>query len=201
MFEKKFHDIILNIASGRQPIITDENYDISESVFILNMDITYDYYLDENIDLFYMKQPFDQSVEIFSNNDVFEFLDHTLIPFNRVCIYRFLEHISPNQVLYFIYQVSRVLETGGIVDVIVPNYKYLGQLLVNETLDDIKDEAKNIYLTTELLNESSDPHCSIWTEDRINYYWTLEKRFKINNINPNYIFDGRPYIRALIERI
>lgn len=135
--------------------------------------------------------------------DAYEYMERTSIIFNHVSIYRFLEHVPFTKVPYFIYLVSTVIEKGGIVDVIVPNYEILAGMLLRHDFPGNKDfEAHNILLTTELLNEPSCPHASIWTPDRMKYFWELEDRFKLININKNYDFDGRDiYIRAIMERI
>jgi hypothetical protein len=139
-------------------------------------------------------------------SDVNEFMERTRLKFNRVCIYRFLEHVSFTDVLYFIYLVSTVTEKGALVDVIVPDYTILAELLLAEDNyrdnDDFDFEAHNIILTTEMLNEPSCPHASIWTESRARYFWTLEKRFRIVNVVRGFKFDGREiYLRFVAERL
>jgi hypothetical protein len=137
--------------------------------------------------------------------DAYEFMERVFINFNHVCIYRFLEHVSFTKVPYFIYLVSTLLEKGELVDVIVPNYETLATMILQEDpLDPAGGnfEADNILLTTELLNEPSCPHASIWTPNRIRYFWELEERFKLIDIDNNYEFDGRDiYIRAIMERV
>jgi len=136
--------------------------------------------------------------------DAFEFMERVFINFNHVAIYRFLEHVSFTKVPYFIYLVSILLEKGDIVDVIVPNYETLAEMIIKEDLFDPSGgnfEPHNILLTTELLNEPSCPHASIWTPDRMRYFWELEGRFKVKEMDENFHFDGRDiYIRAIIER-
>jgi hypothetical protein len=135
--------------------------------------------------------------------DAYEFMERTSMIFNYVSIYRFLEHVPFTKVPYFIYLVSTVIKKGDIVDVIVPNYETLAEMIIKEDFPYDKDfEAHNILLTTELLNEPSCPHASIWTPARMKYFWELEERFKLIEINNNYEFDGRDiYIRAIMERI
>jgi hypothetical protein len=118
-----------------------------------------------------------------------------------VVIYRFLEHVSFTQVNYFLYLVSTVLKKDGLVDIIVPNYVLLAQKILNEKIDE-NFESHNILLTTELLNEPSCPHASIWTPDRVRYFVELEGRFKVETLSAAYSFDGRDiYIRFLARRI
>ena len=136
------------------------------------------------------------------NMDIFEFMERTSVIFDRVVIYRFLEHVSFTQVDYFIYLVSTVLHPGGQVDVIVPNYIQLAEMILNDNPRMSDFPEKNILLTTELLNEPSCPHASIWTPERMKYFWELEGRFKVGLQNPAYKFDGRDiYLRSFIERI
>ena len=98
------------------------------------------------------------------NEDAFRFMERTVLQFDRVAIYRFLEHVSFTQVLYFIYLVSTVTKKGALVDVIVPNYETLAGMIQqeeriykDETESDMYDKFENwnTLLTTELLNEPS----------------------------------------------
>jgi hypothetical protein len=133
-----------------------------------------------------------------------EFLERTILTFDKIFIYRYLEHVSFTEVLYFIYLLSMVTKPGATVDVIVPNYQVLAQMLMLENVYDYDFEQKNILLTTELLNEPSCPHASIWTPDRAVYFWEFENRFKVDpkNIETEFVFDGRDiYFRFQAERI
>ena len=134
--------------------------------------------------------------------DIYEFLERYHIPFNRILMYRFLEHVPKVKILYFIYLLSTAVKIGGIVDVIVPNYKALAKRILEENVNDPNFEAEDIITTFELLNEDYSPHCSVWTIERIIHFFELEGRFKIKKMTENYKFDGRDiYIRFLAERI
>jgi hypothetical protein len=192
---------VLNIAGGKISPLT-----LSESCFTVNVDTMY-YINDDPQKVERKRKNWEGSdtVDYYINADIFEYMEKTLILFDRVCIYRFLEHVSFTQLLYFIYLVSTVTQQGSTVDVIVPNYYRLAQMIIAE--DPIEPaggnfEAHNILLTTELLNEPSCPHASIWTPGRAYYYWELERRFKIQNVEPIFQFDGRDiYMRFKAERI
>jgi len=144
-----------------------------------------------------------QTLEINCRYDIFEFMERTKIIFDHIVIYRYLEHVSFTQLNYFIYLVSTVIHPGGIVDIIVPNYLTLADMIKYED-PYMKDfEASNIILTTELLNEPSCPHASIWTPIRAKYFWELEGRFKVNlnETEEQFLFDGRDiYLRFFARR-
>jgi hypothetical protein len=134
--------------------------------------------------------------------DIFKFMEKYPLKFDRLVMYRFLEHVKRTDVLYFIYLMSTSLKIGGMVDCIVPNYKLLAQRILTEDVFSVNFEAEDIIISTELLNEVSSPHASIWTEDRIKKFFELEQRFKVGKIITPFDFDGRSiYLRALIERI
>jgi hypothetical protein len=60
----------------------------------------------------------------------------------------------------------------------------------------------NILLTTELLNEPSCPHASIWTRNRAKYFFSLEGRFEVPHTWDSVKFDGRDiYLRFKANRI
>jgi hypothetical protein len=98
--------------------------------------------------------------------------------------------------------MSTALKIGGEIDIIVPNYRTLAKMLLNENVNGANFLKHNITLTYELLNEPSCPHASIWTKERANFFFTYEERFKITNFDPNYEFDGRDiYLRFIAKRI
>lgn len=204
--------LILNIAAGKfQPIpLKDDENDILVPKYILNVDTSYLTNIPastiESAITFWLKDEYKTSSSAYLNMDIFEFMERTYIKFDRVVIYRFLEHVPFTQVEYFIYLVSTVLKERGLVDVIVPNYVQLAELILSEAnyqkSPEFNFQAHNIKLTTELLNEKSDPHVSIWTPHRINRFWQLEERFIVKHQNPEFEFDGRDlYLRAIIERM
>ena len=195
---------ILNIAGGKfPPIPSGPN---PPPAFLVNVDkMYYECYEPVQVERAMKIWPGGQDETYSINTDIVEFMERTVMEFDRVCIYRFLEHISFTQVLYFIYLVSTVTKPGAVVDIIVPNYEILAQMILDEDPLDPSGgnfEAHNITLTTELLNEPSCPHASIWTPDRAHYFWGLEGRFKVHIISETFAFDGRDlYLRFLATRI
>ncbi len=189
---------ILNIASGKIPPL-----EMKRPVFLVNVDtMFYQNHDPAQVEKKAAEWKGTHNVEFKIKQDIFEFMERTTIEFDRVCIYRFLEHVSFTQVLYFIYLVSTVTKPGAIVDVIVPDYKVLAhRILTFDNPMSSNFEAENIELTTELLNEPSCPHASIWTVDRANYFWMLENRFFIDEIQTDFEFDGRDlYLRFIAKR-
>jgi len=89
-------------------------------------------------------------------------------------------------------------------DVIVPNYEVLAAMIRDEDVNSSNFERNNILLTTELLNQPSDPHASIWSPQRAKYFWEFENRFKIYSdlVCPNFKYDGRDiYLRFHVKRV
>jgi len=196
---------ILNIGAGKLPYLTDliKNQD-EKDLFIVNLDsMYYQHTSPADIEGCY-DQPGHENRTYYCKEDIFTFLERTRLEFDVVTIYRFLEHVSFTQVLYFIYLVSGVVNKGGIVDVIVPNYEILANMILKEKLSEKNFEADNILLTTELLNEPSCPHASIWTPARAVHFWEFEKRFIVHNgkLSSQFEYDGRDiYLRFQAERI
>lgn len=195
---------ILNIAAGKLQPLELKNEDLRET-FIVDVDPMYLSHTDPAIVENNWKEWTGQ--RYYRANvkmDAFEFMERTIMHFDKICIYRFLEHIPFDKVPYFIYLISTITRPGAIVDVIVPNYKLLAKMLLEEDdmLEDDSFEAHNILLTTELLNEPSCPHASIWTPTRADYFWSLEGRFRTKNYDDRFEFDGRDiYLRFFAERI
>lgn len=195
---------ILNIAGGKIEPIGLENF---VPYFLIDVDTMYYDHTDPAIveqNHKHWKQIGCERYKI--SEDIFTFLERTTLMFDRIVIYRFLEHVSMDRVLYFIYLLSTVTKPGSIIDIIVPNYEILAHMILSERPNVehnlIDFEAHNIVLTTELLNEPSCPHASIWTEYRARYFFGLENRFKIKTVYPEQKFDGRDvYLRFFAERI
>jgi len=186
---------VLNLGAGKFLPMVDE--ELIQQLKLLVINIDQGYYknftpseIEQNIAAF--EQASDEfTKKIYCNEDAFTFMERTIFTYNRISIYRFLEHIPLEKLLYFIYLMSTCLETNGIVDVIVPNYKILANMILNEDVTDSQFPAHDILLTTELLNEPSCPHASIWTIERAKYYFGLENRFEIIEHDERFHFDGR----------
>ena len=193
---------ILNVAGGKMRPI-----DLAGPYFLVNVDKMY--YRNADPDLIEQEYVLWRRLGSKSFNvrlDVFEFMERTALWFDKVCVYRYLEHVSMDKVLYFIYLLSTVTKKGATIDVIVPNYELLAKMILDEKVDvarkSINFESSNIILTTELLNEPSCPHASIWTTWRAHHFFQLEKRFIVREYSPRYEFDGRNiYLRFIAERL
>lgn len=193
---------ILNIAAGKFDPIPDKELK-GDPYLLVNLDTMY-YKIDEPAMIEKKFSDWTKTVtrKFYCNKDAFEFMERTRIIFDRVCIYRFLEHVSFTNLMYFIYLVSTITKPRSMVDIIVPNYITLAECILQEDVRDSDFESDNILLTTELLNEPSCPHASIWTPDRAYHFWEMEGRFKVRRLDQNFSFDGRDiYMRFKVERI
>jgi|WetSurSiteA1Bulk_404760.scaffolds.fasta_scaffold00271_16 hypothetical protein len=198
---------VLNIAAGKVLPLPFKDYITYKDVHgMITVNIDKYYFSDKKLKLVdeldvlvTESDSYNYSEDYYCNTDIFNYMERTKLFYDRVCIYRFLEHVKMRDVPYFIYLVSNVLLAGGIADIIVPDYKKLASMLITENID-TGFEANNILLTTEILNEPEDPHASIWTVDRIKYFWELEGRFVVEVIEP-FTLDNRDiYLRAIVRR-
>jgi hypothetical protein len=198
---------VLNIAAGKilpLPFKDYITYKDVQGLITVNIDKYYFedksvLYVDEIDELIANRNLSNSSDDFYCNTDIFKYMERTRLFYDRVCIYRFLEHVRMRDVPYFIYLVSNVLLAGGTVDIIVPDFQKLANMLSIEKID-TRFEANNILLTTEILNEPEDPHASIWTADRIKYFWELEGRFNVEVVEP-FTLDNRDiYLRAVVRR-
>jgi len=178
------------------------------NVFITNLDKSYEEITSSFGDIFDYHSSFNNSLPdelleeqgLFISYDVYKFLENYPLTFDQIAIYRFMEHVPLKDMLYFTYLLSTTVEVGGYIDVIVPDARKLSLMLVEE--GDNITQANDILLTTELLNEPSCPHASLWTKQRAKYYFELEGRFRVFDIQENFEFDGRDiYLRFFAERI
>jgi len=195
---------ILNLGAGKiKPLDYDK---LAAPKFLLNVDSSYYCSSPDIENIIEAHQLFldgiAQSYDFNLKEDVFTFLQRYHIPFSRITIYRFLEHVKRTDILHFIYLLSTCLEVGGEVDCIVPNYYTLAQRILAEKPGRRGFEEEDIITTTELLNEPSMPHASIWTVERVYHFFHLEERFNITYVETDYSFDGRDiYLRFLAERV
>lgn len=195
----KSYQYILNLAAGKI-----EPLELPKKYCLINLDTIYAH----GVNLTRVEEMCRESnvgiKRIFCKEDAFEFMERVSFNFDRVVLYRFLEHISFTQVEYFIYLISTITSPGAVVDVIVPDYKILADMLMKDNPWKKNFHADNILLTTELLNEPSCPHASIWTRKRVVYFWELEERFKVDRatIETPVSFDNRDiYLRFKAVRI
>lgn len=196
--------IILNIAAGKMLPIDQLN----KNDILVNLDLEYFNSTDvSDVEKYHraksvVKENDEKPLIIYTNHDIYDFLNRYVEEFDKIVIYRFLEHVPKVKVLYFIYKLSEILKIGGEVDIIVPDYKALAERILNENVYLPNFEAEDIITTFELLNEDYSPHLSVWTKDRAKYFFELEGRFKVTEINPKYYFDGRDiYLRFKATRV
>lgn len=199
--------LVLNLAGGKHiPSITNvRGFSNDDKIFLLNVDRMYQntLYIGE-VELQYdaWSQGNMNSETYFLNDEIKYFMDSTILKFDHVILYRYLEHISLSEMNYFLYSLSTLMKVGSCVDVIVPNARVLARMLLEESVSSPDFGPQDILLTTEFCNEPADPHASLWTPERANYYMTYENRFEIINMDEQFIFDGRNiYMRFLAKRI
>jgi len=210
MKEEQVKMSILNIGAGKiDPTFLSS---LVDSYFLVNLDIAYEderctklIEIEKRNEKWKLESKFDSNARIivqFTNKSWEDFLPSCRVQFDKVVLYRFLEHVRMTQILFFIYSMSTVVKVGGTVDVIVPNYDDLAKRILEEDPGGHGFDAHNILTTTELLNEPEDPHASIWTPDRAEYFFELERRFQIVTLEEKFKFDGRDiYMWFQVRRI
>lgn len=193
---------VLNIAAGKLLPIHDVSLG-SHYLFLVNLDpMYYSAYSGVEIENIYNTWGKNKTEILYCDEDANTFMERTKMMFDYISIYRYLEHVSFTEVEYFIYLLSTITEKGADVDIIVPNYEILADMIIADDPESPDFAANNILLTTELLNEPSCPHASIWTIPRAYYFFELEKRFKIIQMEEQFEFDGRDiYMRFIAKRI
>lgn len=197
---------ILNVGAGKQKPLFLKN--IKNGYVLVNLDKSYfsgnsGKKIEQDVDLYDHASIYNgASVEYFCSEDIFKFMEKTRLKFDMITMYRFLEHVPFDNVLYFLYLLSTIIKRNGIVDVIVPDYEILAEMLLDENPYDKDFEANDILLTTEMLNEPSCPHASIWTIKRAYKFFEFEQRFKVMKVTSPFTFDGRDvYMRFQAKRV
>jgi len=207
---------VLNIGAGKSETVEElailnqisktYNYDASVRLFL---DKSYFIHPNNKEEVIYQFENYVEKLHgfkeehFYSNCDAFEFMERTRAKFDIVILNRVLEHIPKDKVLYFIYLLSTItIPKHSTISIIVPDYNLLAKMLIKEDVTSPMFEKLNILLTSEILNEPSDPHVSIWTSERLDYFFTYENRFQIHEMTKNFKFDKRDiYIHALIKGV
>lgn len=189
-------ELILNLGCGKNVPM-----DLPEKFDLINIDSSmYRVHSEEEIFKKILEEN-DVNQIFFFNDDAPSFLEQCPIKFDKIVMYRFLEHISRKNLLYFIYILAGALKENGEMDIIVPDHQKLAKKLAEETEQDMEDINHDITITTEFLNEPSDPHGSLWSPLRAKYYLELENRFDVTRIYRNFEYDGRnTHIRIIAKR-
>lgn len=193
---------ILNVAAGKVlPLDLDK---VGRDSLLINVDKVYYHGKEisevERIHGEWLTTPDYQNIHC--NADIFDFLQRYSKRFNKVVVYRFMEHVRRADLSFFIYLLANIIEIGGMIECIIPNYQVLARLLIEENVKDSNWEALDILLTSEIVNEPDDPHASVWTPERAMHYFELEGRFKVTDIDSTFRFDGREiYLRVFAERV
>lgn len=197
--------IYLNICGGKiLPLDFDSKIDVAVNIdkrYFSDTDIKKIEFLHKNSFTSSGFSMYDNRI-IYCNYDIYDFLNSYVCTFDRVAMYRFLEHVPKDTILYFIYQLSTIVKIGGTVDVIVPDCELLAKRILTEDVNAPNFEAEDIITTYELLNEPESPHVSLWSEQRAKYFFELEGRFIITKVEKSFDFDGRDiYLRFVATRI
>ena len=185
---------ILEIGSGRnwQNWVDQEEH----TVICVDRIYTVDYYAFEDT---VCGSEFYESGDYYTYayNDLIKLMGGELIPFlenytekdfNKVIAHRIFEHIPPDQIGYILYLIRQVTRPGGVLEIIVPDYKKV--LDDFDKLDPFSTPAVEfnrmmVMTHTEVFNELNDPHQSIWTLKLAEYYLKLEgywSDIKISNV-------------------
>jgi hypothetical protein len=183
--------IILNLAGGKLAPL-----DIERGSMIVNVDKCYfDYITPDQFDNLYLAKAI-STTPLYINHDVYDFMERTIAKFDRIAVYRFLEHVSKSNVQYFIYLLANCTKVGGEVDIIVPDAQLLARKLLDEDVDSPTWESDDLLITYELVADQPSPHLSIWTSDRLIKLFEREGNFKTKSVDRYFEFDGRNiYIR------
>lgn len=199
---------ILNIGAGKIKPLYIEN--ITEKYFLVQLDPMYNSFISmrqaEEYHNLWKHRTKETNEVVKVDEEAMDFLGSYCYQFDHIACYRYLEHVTKPEIQSFLYLMSTALKVGGTLDIIVPNYEILADMILNEKIDEdtkhVEWERHDTLLTYELLNEPSMPHASIWTPQRIKYFFELEGRFKVDFLNETYEFDGRScYIRAILKRV
>lgn len=156
---------------------------------------------DEPIEIFHVDKLYGDYTKylkhsLLSPKDIFEFLEkYSEKDICEIYAQRIFEHIPIDRIHYLLYLLYSVSKPGATLFITVPDFEKVMQKVT--LMDAEKQTAQQfsrdlICVTTEMFNEPSDPHRSVWTPNLAKYYIELEKYWKISQIQ--YVsLDGRDW--------
>jgi hypothetical protein len=146
-----------------------------------------------------------ESTVTFVNKDVIDGLNYFYsLPqqtkFDAVIACRVFEHFTPHDILYLLYLLKDLTKSYGNLVIIVPDFDVIIKEVQNFSVEKSFSEMELslIRIITEIFNEPSDPHRSIWNRSFASYYLTLEKYWDIEKMC-NVTLDNRQGYYLLIH--
>ena len=163
-----------------------------------------------HVDRMYTNREDTENVQ-YSDLDIFEFLEtYEYKDITNIYACRVFEHIPSNKIPYLLYLLSEVSEERrpypkglSTLNIIVPDFNAVAKRLknINRHLSAVVFNRDLIDIETELFNEPSDPHRSVWTKELAHYYFELEGFWNIKKIHMNMQLDNRNwYMNILAEK-
>ena len=115
---------ILNLGSGKiLPLgLPEVSIKPDDAFFLVNLDSGYYPTITEAKDVQLKFEKWAQDpiqTLLYVNENAFTFMEKYPFTFDKIVIYRFLEHVPRRDILYFIYLMSTMLGKGGVMDCIV----------------------------------------------------------------------------------
>lgn len=175
--------MILSIGTGRKYKLVDSMIrdSVSTEADITHVDPSYNFisdYEDDNV--------LETDESILVKNDIFNYLEqYSDEDITHIYSQRVFEHIKTEDISYLLYLLYECSVADAKLEIIVPNFQYVFQDALSLDADKMTAKEFNrklIECTTELFNEPTDPHRSIWTTALAKYYIELEGYWKIDDI-------------------
>ena len=114
---------------------------------------------------------------------------------DSVVAQRVFEHFDYKDLPYLLYSIWLICRPEATLSITVPDFNLVSEEVKTLNAEKMKAQVFNnmmIQCHTEVFNEPSDPHRSIWTKNLAEYYLTLEDYWSVNSID-HMTLDGRPW--------
>jgi len=171
----------------------------------------------------------DKQVQIsVSGENIFSFLENYKVRnISYIVANRVFEHIPREKMFYLLYLLKDVSVGGAVLSIVVPNFigifeklSQLNKALLSTcseeksgAIQDSFESCKSTFLEkvskfekalidihTEIFNEPSDPHRSVWTPGLAKYYLELEQYWEVVNID-ELILDNRDWYLKILATL
>jgi len=140
----------------------------------------------------------------FNNTDVFEFLTlYSNRDIKFIYSSRMFEHLQEKDIFYLLYLLYSVSKKNAFLRIIVPDFLEVLEELEKLSVEDcsVKEfREKLTSVTTEIFNEPSDPHKSVWTTQLAEYYITTEKYWDLLTVKHTTVDNRSWYLDITAKR-
>lgn len=192
---------ILDLGSGRGWINWKANLKdlIQKDIFVDCVDRCYRRFPDS----YKVLEETNGRIRLIGEENIINYLENYFDdPYDEVYATRVFEHFCYKEIPYLLYCTYSVMKVGGKITIIVPDFDHVANTVMRLSRYDtaLQFHRVLVFAHTELFNEPSDPHRSIWNRTLAKYYMELEDFWEDINMENQKIENRSWYLRITAKK-